>query len=138
MPVGDYPGRAVSAQRRAGTPVFHAGAAPALDARSKARVPEKPAPNPVTELRSVDNGAVNAAAQNPRGATGEVSRTGAPDGAGVAAARRKTRQRVDTGRRSAKRQDLRAAIARPRHGEVRDVLGDGEIKISPRRAAPAK
>ena len=114
----------------------------ALDARRKARVPDKPAAVPVTESPVTRiNGAVQRGGgkstvwvngemipENPQGDSPRVlprspdpGRVSIPAGEGP------------------RRHDLRVGESLDRgSGEVRDVIGEGEIKIGPRRAPPAK
>ena len=114
----------------------------ALDARRKARVPDKPAAVPVTESPVTR---VNGAVQRGGGrSTVWVNGETVPENAQADGAR-VLPQGPNPGRVSIpagegpRRYDLRVGESLDRgSGEVRDVIGDGEIKIGPRRAAPAK
>ena len=114
----------------------------ALDARRKARVPDKPAAVPVTESPVTRvNGAVQRGGgkstvwvngemipENPQADSPRVLPRGPGPG----------RVSIPAGE-GPRRYDLRVGESLDRgSGEVRDVLGEGEIKIGPRRAAPAK
>ena len=114
----------------------------ALDARRKARVPDKPAAAPVTESPVTRvNGAVRrAGGKSTVWVNGEmIPEDAQADGARV------TPRSPNPGRVSipagenAQRYDLRVGESLDRgSGEVRDVIGEGEIKIGPRPAAPKK
>ena len=114
----------------------------ALDARRKARVPDKPAAVPVTESPvSRVNGAVQrSGGKSTVWVNGEtIPEDAQADGARV------TPRGPNPGRVSIpagegpQRYDLRVGESVDRgSGEVRDILGEGEIKIGPRRATPAK
>ena len=114
----------------------------ALDARRKARVPDKPAAVPVTESPVTR---VNGAVQRGGGkSTVWVNGEMIPENAQTDGARILPRG-ANPGRVSIpagegpQRHDLRVGESLDRgSGEVRDVIGEGEIKIGPRRAAPAK
>ena len=114
----------------------------ALDARRKARVPDKPAAVPVTESPVTR---VNGAVQRGGGkSTVWVNGEMIPENAQADNARvlprgpNPGRVSIPAGEGS-RRYDLRVGESLDRgNGEVRDVIGEGEIKIGPRRAAPAK
>ena len=114
----------------------------ALDARRKARVLDKPAAVPVTESPVTR---VNGAVQRGGGkSTVWVNGETIPEDAQVDGARVGPRGQAP-GRVSIpagegpQRYDLRVGESVDRgSGEVRDVIGEGEIRIGPRRAAPAK
>jgi len=114
----------------------------ALDARRKARVPDKPAAVPVTESPVTR---VNGAVQRGGGkSTVWVNGETIPENAQADSAR-VLPQGPNPGRVSipagegTRRYDLRVGESLDRgSGEVRDVVGEGEIKIGPRRAAPGK
>ncbi len=114
----------------------------ALDARRKARVPDKPAATPVTESPITR---INGAVQRGGGkSTVWVNGEMIPEDAQADSAR-VTPRGPNSGRVSipagegAQRYDLRVGESLDRgSGEVRDVIGEGEIKIGPRRAAPRK
>ena len=114
----------------------------ALDARRKARVPDKPAAAPVTEspVSRVDGAVQRSGGKSTVWVNGETI----PEDAQATGAR-VTPRGPNPGRVSIpagegpQRYDLRVGESLDRgSGEVRDILGEGEIKINPRRAAPAK
>ena len=114
----------------------------ALDARRKARVPDKPAAAPVTEspVSRVDGAVQRSGGKSTVWVNGETI----PEDAQATGAR-VTPRGPNPGRVSIpagegpQRYDLRVGESVDRgSGEVRDILGEGEIKINPRRAAPAK
>lgn len=114
----------------------------ALDARRKARVPDKPAAAPVTEtpISRVDGAVQRSGGKSTVWVNGETI----PEGAQAEGAR-VTPRSPNPGRVSIpagdgpQRYDLRVGESVDRgSGEKRDILGEGEIKIGPRRAAPAK
>ncbi len=114
----------------------------ALDARRKARVPDKPAAAPVTEspVSRVDGAVQRGGGKSTVWVNGEtIPENAQADGARV------TPRSPNPGRVSIpagegpQRYDLRVGESVDRgSGEKRDILGEGEIKINPRRAAPAK
>ena len=114
----------------------------ALDARRKARVPDKPAAVPVTESPVTRvNGAVRRGGGK---STVWVNDEMIPEDAQADGARVSPRS-PNPGRVSipagenAQRHDLRVGESLDRgSGEVRDVIGEGEIKIGPRPAAAKK
>ena len=114
----------------------------ALDARRKARVPDKPAAAPIAELPVPR---VNGAVQRSGGkSTVWVNGETIPEDAQADGARVTQRGR-SPGRVSIpagegpQRYDLRVGESVDRNsGEVHDVIGEGEIKVGPRRAVPAK
>ena len=114
----------------------------ALDARRKARVPDKPAAAPLVESPVTR---VNGAVQRSGGKStvwvnGEtIPEDAQADGARVAPrGNNPGRVSIPAGE-GPQRYDLRVGESVDRgSGEVRDVIGGGEIKIGPRRAAPAK
>jgi len=114
----------------------------ALDARRKARVPDKPAAEPVAELPVTRiNGAVRRADGR---STVWVNGETIPEGAQADGPRVLPRS-PNPGRVSIpagegpQRYDLRVGETLDRNsGEVRDLIGTGEITIGPRRSAPAK
>jgi len=114
----------------------------ALDARRKARVPDKPAAVAVTESPVTR---VNGAVQRGSGkSTVWVNGEMIPENAQADGARvvplgpNPGRVSIPAGD-GPRRYDLRVGESLNRgSGEVRDVIGEGEIKIGPRRAAPGK
>ena len=114
----------------------------ALDARRKARVPDKPAAAPVTESPVTR---INGAVQRGGGKStvwvnGEmIPEDAQAEGARVAPRGAKPGSVSIPAGEGAQRQDLRVGESLNRgSGEVRDVIGEGEIRIGPRRAVPAK
>ena len=114
----------------------------ALDARRKARVPDKPAATPVTESPVTR---VNGAVQRGSGRStvwvnGEmIPENAQPDSARVTPRGSKPGSvSVPLGENAPPR-DLRVGEALDRgSGEVRDLLGEGEIRIGPGRPASGK
>jgi hypothetical protein len=114
----------------------------ALDARRKARVPDKPAAVPVTESPVTR---VNGAVQRGGGkSTVWVNGEMIPENSQADSARvlprgaNRGRVSIPAGE-GPQHYDLRVGESLDRgSGEVRDVIGEGEIKIGPRRATPAK
>ena len=114
----------------------------ALDARRKARVPDKPAAasqveSPVTRV----NGAVQRSGGK---STVWVNGEAIPEGS-QSAGSQATPKASDPSRvtlpvgEGAQQLDLRVGESLDRgSGEVRDVIGEGEIKVGPRRDAPKK
>ena len=109
----------------------------ALDARRKARVPDKPAATPQVESPITRiNGAVRRADGK---STVWVNGQAIPEGAGgPQVAPRAGRVTVPVGE-SGQPRELRVGEALDRgSGEVRDVIGESEIRVGPRRDAPRK
>ena len=114
----------------------------ALDARRKARVPDKP-----TAVAAIESPVtrVNGAVQRGGGkSTVWVNGEMIPEDAQAEGARVTPRSpkpgsvSIPEGE-NAPRRELRVGESLNRgSGEVRDVIGEGEIKIGPRRAAPVK
>ena len=114
----------------------------ALDERRKARVPDKPTATPQVESPVTR---VNGAVQRVGGKStvwvnGEAIPESAQPGGPRVAPRSANPGRVSIPvGEGAQRHDLRVGESLDRgSGEVRDVIGDGEIKIGPRRPAPPK
>ena len=114
----------------------------ALDARRKARVPDKPAAVPVTESPVTR---VNGAVQRDGGKStvwvnGEMIQENAQADNARALPREPNPGRVSVpAGEGSRRYDMRVGESLDRgSGEVRDVIGEGEIKIGPRRATPTK
>jgi hypothetical protein len=112
----------------------------ALDARRKARVPDKPAAVPQAEQPITR---INGAVQRSGGrSTVWVNGEAVPEGAqgdGAQVAPRGTGRVTLPAGEGAQRYDLRVGESLDRgSGEVRDVIGEGEIKVGPRPAAKKK
>lgn len=114
----------------------------ALDARRKARVPDKPAAAAVAEspLTRVDGAVRRSGGKSTVWVNGETIPEGAQPGSAQVAPKASSPARVSIpAGEGAQRFDLRVGESLDRgSGEVRDVIGEGEIRIGPRRAAPAK
>jgi hypothetical protein len=114
----------------------------ALDARRKARVPDKPAAAPVSESPVTRiNGAVRrGGGKSTVWVNGEMIPEDAQAGGARVAPRGAQPGSVSIpAGEGPQRHDLRVGESLDRaSGQVRDVIGEGEIKIGPRRAAPAK
>lgn len=114
----------------------------ALDARRKARVPDKPAAAPVTEspVTRIDGAVRRSGGKSTVWVNGEAIPEGAQPSGAPAAPRISGSGRVSIPEgEGAQRRDLRVGESLDRgSGEVRDVIGEGEIRIGPRRAAPGK
>ena len=114
----------------------------ALDARRKARVPDKPAATPVVEspLTRVDGAVRRAGGKSTVWVNGETIPEGVQPGSAKLAPQGSSPGRVSIpAGEGAQRHDLRVGESLDRgSGEVRDVIGEGGIKIGPRRAAPPK
>jgi hypothetical protein len=109
----------------------------ALDARRKARVPDKPAATPQAESPVTR---VQGAVQRSGGrSTVWINNEAIPEGsAGGAQPKSPDRVTLPAGE-GAQRHDLRVGESLDRgSGEVKDVIGEGEIKINPRPAAKRK
>jgi hypothetical protein len=112
----------------------------ALDARRKARVPDKPAAVPQAESPVTR---INGAVQRSGGrSTVWVNGEAVPEGAqadGAQVAPRATGRVTLPAGEGAQRYDLRVGESLDRgSGEVKDVIGEGEIKVGPRPAAKKK
>jgi hypothetical protein len=113
----------------------------ALDARRKARVPDKPSATPTeSPITRVDGAVQRGGGKSTVWINGETIPEDAQSGGA-----RVTRDGSRSGRVSIpagegpQRHDLRVGESLDHSsGTVRDVIGDGEIKVGPRRAAPAK
>ena len=115
----------------------------ALDARRKARVPDKPAAVPVTESPTsrVDGAVQRSGGKSTVWVNGETipENTQADSPRVTPRSPNPGRVSIPTGEGGPQRYDLRVGESVNRgSGEVRDILGEGEIKIGPRRATPAK
>jgi len=114
----------------------------ALDARRKARVPDKPAAGPVVEspVTRVDGAVRRSGGKSTVWVNGETIPEGVQPGSAKMAPQGSGPGRVSVpAGEGAQRRDLRVGESLDRgSGEVRDVLGEGEIKIGPGRAGPSK
>jgi len=114
----------------------------ALDARRKARVPDKPAAVPVTESPVTRvNGAVRrGGGKSTVWVNGEMIQENAQaDGPRLLPKGPKSGGVSIPAGEGPQRYDLRVGESLDRgSGEVRDIVGEGEIRIGPRRATPAK
>ncbi len=117
---------------------FSAEQRAALDARRKAKVPDKPAADPAADLplTRVDGAVRRAGGKSTAWVNGEaVPET--PQG-GPRVASREPRVSVPVGE-AAQRYDLRVGETLDRGtGEVRDVIGEGEIRIRAGKAPATK
>jgi hypothetical protein len=114
----------------------------ALDARRKARVPDKPAASPVADspLTHIDGAVRRSGGESTVWVNGEaIPVSPQPGGVKVApAGSNPARVSVPAGE-NGRRYDLRVGESLDRgSGEVRDVIGEGEIKVGPRRATKGK
>ena len=113
----------------------------ALDARRKARVPDKPAATPQVEspITRINGAVKRAGGKSTVWVNGETIPEGTqPGGPQVAPRAGPGGVSIPAGEGS-QRRDLRVGESLDRgSGEVRDVIGESEIKIGPRRDAPRK
>ena len=114
----------------------------ALDARRKARVPDKPAATPQVEspVTRVDGAVQRAGGRSTVWVNGEAIPEGAQSGGPQVAPRGTGPGRVSIpAGESTQRYDLRVGESLDRgSGEVRDLIGDGEVRVGPRRDASKK
>ena len=114
----------------------------ALDARRKARVPDKPAATPITEspITRINGAVQRSSGKSTVWVNGEMIPEGAQaDGARLTSRGPKSGRVSIPADEGAQRHELRVGESLNRgSGEVRDVIGEGEIKIGPRPAAPKK
>jgi len=112
----------------------------ALDARRKARVPDKPAATPQVEspITRVNGAVQRSAGRSTVWVNGEPIIEGSD--AGAASVRRSAPNRVSIPvGEGAQRRELRVGESLDRgSGEVRDVVGEGEVKVRPRPGARTK
>jgi hypothetical protein len=109
----------------------------ALDARRKARVPDKPAATPQAEspITRIQGAVQRSGGRSTVWVNGEAIPEGSPGGAQSHSSGRVT---LPAGE-GAQRYDLRVGESLDRgSGEVKDVIGEGEIKINSRPAAKKK
>ncbi|HUK04872.1 MAG TPA: hypothetical protein VLV90_07305 [Burkholderiales bacterium] len=111
----------------------------ALDARRKARVPDKPAAAPQAEspITRVNGEVQRSGGRSTVWVNGEAIPEGAPAGAAQPAPSAAGPGHVSLpAGESAQRYDLRVGESLDRgSGEVRDVIGEGEIRIAPQPPA---
>ena len=114
----------------------------ALDARRKARLPDKPAATTATEspFTRVDGAVQRGGGKSTVWVNGEmIPEDAQADGARIAPSGPAAGHVLIPAGEGTQRQDLRVGETLDRaSGEVRDVVGEGEVRIGPRRAAPAK
>jgi hypothetical protein len=113
----------------------------ALDARRKARVPDKPAATPQAEspITRVQGAVQRSGGRSTVWVNGEAIPEGSPDGAKPAPGAGSPGRVTLPAGEGAQRYDLRVGESLDRgSGEVRDVIGEGEIKIGPRPAPKKK
>jgi len=112
----------------------------ALDARRKARVPDKPAAVPQVEspVTRVDGAVRRAGGHSTVWVNGQPIPEGPqPDAARIAPSEPGAARVTIPAGEGAQRYDLRVGESVDRgSGEVRDVIGEGEVRIGPRRATP--
>ena len=112
----------------------------ALDARRKARVPDKPAAAPAVEqpVTRVDGAVRRTGGKSTVWVNGEAIPEGAQPGGPQVTPRAANPSRVSVPvGEGAQRHDLRVGESLDRgSGEVRDLIGEGEIRIKPRGARP--
>jgi hypothetical protein len=113
----------------------------ALDARRKARVPDKPAAVPQAEspVTRIDGAVRRSGGKSTVWVNGEAVSEGAQaDGAKVTA-RERGAARVTLPTGEGAQRDLRVGESLDRgSGEVRDVVGKDAVKVRPRATAPEK
>jgi hypothetical protein len=111
-----------------------------LDARRKARVPDKPAavPQVVSPVTRVDGAVRRAGGHSTVWVDGQpIPESPQPDTARIAPREAGAGRVTVPASEGAQRYDLRVGETLDRgSGEVRDVIGEGEIRIGPRGAAP--
>jgi len=114
----------------------------ALDARRKARVPDKPAASPIADspLTRVDGAVRRRGGKSTVWVNGETIPEGSQAGGAKVAPAGSSPGRVSVpAGEGAQRYDLRVGESLDRSsGEVRDVIGGGEIKVGPRPATQGK
>jgi uncharacterized protein YfaP (DUF2135 family) len=112
----------------------------ALDARRKARVPDKPAATPQAEspITRVNGAVQRGGGKSTVWVNGEALPEGAQAGGAQTNPRASGQGRVTIpAGEGPQRYDLRVGESLDRgSGEVKDVIGEGEIRIGPQRAKP--
>ena len=114
----------------------------ALDARRKARVPDKPAASPQVEspITRINGAVQRSGGKSTVWVNGEAIPESSAPGSAQLTPRGPNAGRVSipTGE-GAQQFDLRVGESLDRgSGQVKDVIGEGEIKVGPRRAVPKK
>ena len=114
----------------------------ALDARRKARVPDKPAATPQAEspITRVNGAVQRSGGKSTVWVNGEAIPEGAPASGAQPAPSAKGPGRVSLpSGEGAQRYDLRVGESLDRgSGEVRDVIGEGEVTVGSKRPAKSK
>lgn len=114
----------------------------ALDARRKARVPDKPAATPQVEspITRINGAVQRAGGKSTVWVNGEAIPEGAPSSANQAVPRASSPGRVTIPLGEGTRDlDLRVGESLNRgSGEVRDLIGDGKVDVEPPRGAAKK
>jgi hypothetical protein len=114
----------------------------ALDARRKARVPDKPAATPQAEspITRINGAVQRSGGKSTVWVNGETIPEGAQPGGPQVSPRAASPGRVSIpAGEGPQRYDLRVGESLDRgSGEVRDLIGESEIRIGPRREAPKK
>jgi hypothetical protein len=113
----------------------------ALDARRKARVPDKPAAAPQAEspITRVNGAVQRGGGRSTVWVNGEAIPEGGPPGSAQPSPRAAGAGRVTLPAGEGAQRDLRVGESLDRgSGEVRDVIGEGEIRIGPPPAAKKK
>ena len=113
----------------------------ALDARRKARVPDKPAATPQAEspITRVNGAVQRSGGRSTVWVNGEAIQEGTQTGAQIPPrATGSGRVSIPAGE-GPQRYDLRVGESLDRgNGEVKDVIGEGEIRVGPSRKTPGK
>jgi hypothetical protein len=113
----------------------------ALDARRKARVPDKPAATPQAEspITRINGAVQRSGGKSTVWVNGEAIPEGAPSGGQpTPSAKGSGRVSLPAGE-GAQRYDLRVGESLDRgSGEVRDVIGEGEVTVGSKRPAKSK
>ena len=112
----------------------------ALDARRKARMPDKPAVQAESPVTRVNGAVQRAGGKSTVWVNGEAIPESSQSAGTQATSKASDPSRVTLpAGEGAQRLDLRVGESFDRgSGEVRDVIGEGEIKVGPRRTAPKK
>jgi hypothetical protein len=114
----------------------------ALDARRKARVPDKPAAVPQAEqpITRIDGAVRRSGGRSTVWVNSEaIPETAQPDAARIAPREPGAARVTIPSGEDSRRYDLRVGESLNRgSGEVRDVVGEGEVRVGPRPAAQRK